>query len=108
MRNPELAEQTKNILDIPNRTENWKTALNFSRFLMDTDNRTALARQLGEPAGTPAREVHIELYWKGIRDHVHQIGGRKKIHDKDFAERYMKLFPRPPKQCPRFWRIQEP
>ena len=90
---PAPAEQIRNILGIANRTENWKTSRYLSRFLMDPGSRISLARQLGEPDGTPAGQIHIELYWKGMRDHVHEVGGRKAVDDEDFAVRYLELFP---------------
>ncbi len=57
------------ILDIENRTENWKTARYFSPFFKDEAARLRLVRKLGEPNETQASEVCIELFWKVMRDH---------------------------------------
>ena len=88
------------ILGIENRTENWKTALCFSPMFRDRRLRLKLVRRLGEPGETDPSEVHLELFWKGMRDHLHQDRRRKrdrllnKENIKDLAERYMCLFPR--------------
>ena len=87
------------ILGIPNRTENWKTARCFSPMFGDRNLRLKLARKLGEPCGTDPSDVHLELFWKGMRDHLHQ--GRKRKKDRllsvdnisDLADRYSNLFP---------------
>ena len=54
------------VLGIANRTENWKTARCLSPFFGERAVR--LARRLGEPEDTPAADVKLELYWKGVRD----------------------------------------
>ena len=79
------------ILEITNRTENWKTARYFSPLFGEAS--VCLARRLGEPLETQPSEVHLELYWKGMRDYLHKQGIKKESNDKDFAERYSRLFP---------------
>ena len=87
------------VLGIANRTENWKTAVCFSPLFRDAGLRLALARRLGEPDGTDSAEVRLELFWKGMRDHLHQ--GKKRTRDKlltedniaDLADRFTTLFP---------------
>ena len=54
------------VLGIANRTENWKTARCLWPFFGDGAIR--LARRLGESEDTPAADVKLELYWKGVRD----------------------------------------
>ena len=63
------------ILGIENRTENWKTAYYFSPFFRDKDARLQLAQKLianhmGSDSQLEPRDVHIELFWKGMRDHL--------------------------------------
>ncbi len=77
------------ILGINNRTENWKTARHFHPFFGDAG--VELAERLGEPKGTAKGEVQLELYWKGMRDHLHDC--EKENADNELAERYECLFP---------------
>ena len=87
------------ILGIKNRTENWKTAEDFSPFFRNQGLRLSLVKRLGEPDGTDPAEVRLELFWKGVRDHLHQNKGKKS--DKllsedniaDLADCYTTLFP---------------
>ena len=53
------------ILEIKNRTENWKTARTFAPFFADENLRLKLAHKLGEPEGTNPQDVKLELFWKG-------------------------------------------
>ncbi len=76
------------ILGIKNRTENWKTARHFSPLFGEA--RVCLARKLGEPRDTQSGEVHLELYWKGMRDYLHMK--KTQIAGEDFAVRYNRLF----------------
>ena len=62
----------KGILEIENRTENWKTARYFSPFFEDEAAGIRLAKRLGAPQSTEQSEVQLELFWKGMRDYVHQ------------------------------------
>ena len=77
------------ILKIENRTENWKTACVFTPLFRDAEGRNRLAaRLLGKPVKS---EVSLELFWFGMRDHVHE---RPEAGDPDdLAERYDRLFP---------------
>ena len=56
------------ILGITNRTENWKTVQYFHG--LSDDGKVCLVEKLGEPAGTPAAEIKVELFWKGVRDYA--------------------------------------
>lgn len=60
------------ILDITNRTENWKTASSFAPFFDDAPARRNLANRLLEPLGDPLGngEVQLELFWRGVRDQM--------------------------------------
>ncbi len=57
------------ILGIKNRTENWKTAKTFARFFDDEDLKRELVIEL-EPSDTDPEYVKLELFWKGIHDHL--------------------------------------
>ena len=50
-----------------------------------------LARKLGEPQHTETGEIYLELYWKGMRDHLYR--DRTKDDSNDFADCYERLFP---------------
>ena len=58
------------ILGIKNRTENWKTAKHFARYFTNDEAVAKLAQRLGEPETTSGKCMQIELFWKGMRDHV--------------------------------------
>ena len=60
------------ILDITNRTENWKTASSFAPFFENPVACQDLARKLLEPLGEPLGngEVQLELFWRGVRDQM--------------------------------------
>ncbi len=59
------------ILGITNRTENWKTAAYFAPLFGRRSVR--LARRLGASEGTlEPGDVRLELFWRGMRDHLHQ------------------------------------
>ena len=95
------------ILDIRNRTENWKTAYHFAPFFRDSDARLRLAKKLlahhlGEQANDVDLEegnLHINLFWKGMRDHLYRP--RRKPEKiilncniiKELAGLYTNLFP---------------
>lgn len=84
------------ILEIENRTENWKTARSFAPFLKDNDLRVNLAKRLLPNPKTPFEKVHIELFWKGVRDWLHLKGKDEADYASDFADCYNSLFP----DCP--------
>ena len=84
------------ILGIKNRTENWKTVQHFSPFFSDEAALLKLAKRLGAPEHTNQGDVHIELFWKGMRDHLHQEDEPVRNNPKLFeilADRYVRLFP---------------
>ncbi len=60
------------ILGIDNRTENWKTAERFATLFRNGNARKAFAVRLGEPKDTLARQIKLELFWKGIRDYINK------------------------------------
>ena len=79
------------ILGIANRTENWKTATAFAPLL--GQRSVELAKLLlGEEADLQPSDVHLELFWRGLRDHLHQE--EKKLEDQrhDLAVRFLRLF----------------
>ena len=69
------------VLGIENRSENWKTALYFFRLFGEGGVR--LAKHLGEQPEPQRSDVHLELYWKGLRDYLYQRGGKKESDDED-------------------------
>lgn len=56
------------ILGITNRTENWKTVQHFHG--LSDAGKVCLVEKLGEPVRTPAAEIKVELFWKGVRDYA--------------------------------------
>lgn len=66
------------VLGINNRTENWKTALEFAPYFSEPHSLLKLAKHLGETDDIEPCEVHIELFWKGVRDYLHSIKDRDK------------------------------
>ena len=79
------------ILGITSRTENWKTAAYFSPLF---DGRSVgLAERLGEESGLRPQDVKLELFWKGMRDLLHQTGVKRRSMEQTFAEDYARLFP---------------
>ena len=81
------------ILGIENRTENWKTAYHFSSFFRDASARSDLANQLLKPlCESQSGEVHLELFWFGMRDYIHEGKLDEEETAQDFAERYNRLF----------------
>lgn len=81
------------ILCITNRTENWKTARYFSPLFTDESLRQKFAERLSKPYGISPSQVSLELFWKGIRDYLHNADGEKEEHFSRFAESYSCLFP---------------
>lgn len=59
------------VLGIANRTENWKTAYRFAPYFRDSDARMRLVERLGETDAVETTRIHLELFWKGTRDHLH-------------------------------------
>lgn len=83
------------ILDaIENRTENWKTAYEFSPFSRDANACARLARTLDESQIPTGNDVRIELFWKGMRDYINGMRSEDRPTPRECAEAYNKLFPR--------------
>ena len=92
------------VLGIENRTENWQTARCFSPLF--GKRVIFLARRLGEPPETQPRDVHLELYWKGMRDHC--LGTDKKRYNERIAECYRRLFPNLYKDVEEYGKFRKP
>ena len=86
------------VLGIKNRTENWKTARSLALFFGDRSAR--LAGRLGKPQTTPAADVKLELYWKGVRDWL--SGGNKDEAEDHLLRSCRRLFPDLRKQIERY------
>ena len=74
------------VLEIKNRTENWKTARSMSS--MFGDGAVHLARRLGEARETRPADVKLELFWKGVRDHRARPDTDKQQFDKELVGSY--------------------
>ena len=90
------------ILDITNRTENWKTASSFAPFFDDAPARRNLANRLLEPLEEPldGGEVQLELFWRGVRDQMAKERWTKLGKSEQagvmagFSDRYNRRFPK--------------
>ena len=78
------------ILGITNRTENWMTASYFAP--LSRMGILRLAKHLGESSETVPGDVHLELFWRGVRDYISQVNQTASNHYNDFASRYNRLF----------------
>lgn len=90
------------ILGINNRTENWKTAYEFSPFLRDSNACARLARTLDESQSPTGNDVRIELFWKGMRDYISGKPSENRPKPKECAEAYNRLFPQLRRDIKRF------
>ena len=88
------------ILGIENRTENWKTARIFGR--MYPENVAQLANYFLNSyrefpdcnfSNLQPGQVRLELFWKGLRDHVHRTNEKGQTIVEEFALLYKQLFP---------------
>ena len=77
------------ILGINNRTENWKTVQHFHG--LSDAAKVDLVRRLGEPKGTAADQVSLELFWCGVRDHEKEHGVDSEKLIRIYEERFGKL-----------------
>ena len=79
------------VLGIENRTENWKTAVHFSPLF--SGDSSQLAIRLGaEPSPQPG-EVKLELFWKGMRDFLHQDKQNRDTIAQQLVDIYKTQFP---------------
>ena len=78
------------VLGIENRTENWKTAVYFSPLFGGKSYR--LAERLGaEPRPQPV-EVRLELFWRGMRDLLHQRKWHRSTIEQELVDLYIARF----------------
>ncbi|MCY4199917.1 MAG: hypothetical protein OXF31_08935 [Gammaproteobacteria bacterium] len=73
------------ILGIENRTENWKTARIFAP--LSKCQRARFVASLCPRTEVSATSVKMELFWKGVCDHVHESDT-----DKEFWSEYSDMF----------------
>lgn len=86
------------ILDINNRTENWKTVTHF--YGLSKEAKTRLAKQLladhyekaPSQIDLESDNIRLELFWKGMRDYVYGKGVPKDTWVSKCAETYNRLF----------------
>lgn len=79
------------ILDIPNRTENWKTADSFVSLTAEARVRL-VDRFLGTRSELQPRDIQMELFWRGLRDHFAQRNLTLKAEQDALTERYAHHF----------------
>ena len=94
------------VLNIENRTENWKTAQKFAPFFSDADARLKLARRLNYSNTSETGDISLELYWNGIRDYLSKIDRKKEDFDDPFATSFAKLFLRLRNKIDEFGKFQ--
>ena len=80
----------KGILGIRNRTENWKTALNFSLLLRGQGHR--MTERLGGESRLAPKDVKLELFWTGMRDLLFQCKFKQKVMEPKFEKLYKASF----------------
>ena len=86
-----------NILGIDNRTENWRTAQVFCT--LSDQQILRLVKKLGGEQGLSPAQVHLELFWKGMRDYLEQTKKRKNdsiitlSNTQIVTDSYRRLFP---------------
>lgn len=79
------------ILGIPNRTENWKTADSFVS--LSAEARVRLVdRLLGTRSEFQPGDIHMELFWRGLRDHFAQRKTTLEAEQDTLAEHYRHRF----------------
>ena len=79
------------VLGIDNRTENWKTAVHFSPLFGREGYH--LAKRLGAEPRTQPGDVRLELFWRGMRDLLHQRKLQRKTVARELANLYIAQFP---------------
>ena len=82
------------ILDITNRTENWKTACYFAPLFGHGSVRVArlLLPEEEERATLQPGDVRLELFWYGMRDYLHQQERQLDTEEARLADLYSELF----------------
>ena len=77
------------ILDIENRTENWRTAHVLAPLVEKPGARVSLASHLVGPDEQCGDSIEVELFWKGMRDYTHERQDQNKA---DYATRLLALY----------------
>ena len=91
--NDRAPEEAVGILGIDNRTENWRTACSLSPLVEDHDPRSSLAKHLVGPNEQCGDSIEFELFWKGMRDYVHEHQDGIEAHATRFLALYGDCFP---------------
>jgi len=94
------------ILGIKNRTEDWKTAVYFSPLFGGNSN--GLAERLGETPRPRPEDVILELFWKGMRDHLYARRIKKRSAKQALVDRYNRIFPNLLRDVKKFGDLQTP
>ena len=102
----EVHRLSMHILGIENRTENWKTAVYFSPLFLGNSNR--LADRLGATPLLPSDDVTLELFWKGMRDHLYKRGIKKRFAKQALVDRYNRMFPSLRRDIEKFGELRLP
>lgn len=79
------------ILNIENRTENWRTARVLAPLVEKPSARVSLASHLVGSAEQCGDSIELELFWKGMRDYIHECQGQ---NEGDHATRFLALYHR--------------
>lgn len=83
------------ILGVTNRTENWKTARHFAPLFGANSVRLArrlLAHDEGERVKLRPGDVRLELFWYGMRDHLHGRPDQVREQEEQLADSYLGQF----------------
>lgn len=91
--NDRSSEETVGILGIDNRTENWRTAWALSPLVENHRARSSLVKRLVDPNEQCGESIEFELFWKGVRDYVHEHQDRSEAHAARFLALYRDRFP---------------
>ncbi|MBI4197980.1 MAG: hypothetical protein HY533_02585 [Chloroflexi bacterium] len=73
---------TPGILGVKNRSENWRTAQAFAPLLAG-GTAHLLANKLLPGRQFLHDEVHLELFWRGVRDVLHDLDGPRRRRRQD-------------------------
>ena len=84
------------ILDITNRTENWKTAQTFSKFIANGNLADFANKIISNAEKTESvimdKDVCLELFWKGFRDYRHEKMKEDKFNDENFMNKVVEVY----------------
>ena len=80
------------ILDIKNRTENWRTASVLSPLVEKPDARISLASHLLGSREQHGDNIEFELFWQGMRDYIHQCSRAEDPNAGHYVDQVLKCY----------------